>query len=238
MTISINDLRRTIRLNRSLTPEDVEFHNKSTKSLLSFIGDIHKNKESYRNLSNQAKYTLQLGDLANSSDVISFLEDKDPTYHKYIYGNHDWLKTDFQQPLHNLGDYGIWAPIDFQFEIGYISGAYSIDINMRKGNSYDPWHENEEMSYSRLQDAIDYIVDKKPQVIVSHTAPLCVHCNLRLYEGYGLVKSRTMLALESIFAEWKPTLWVFGHYHQNVSFNMDRTLFVCVDANHQMPIRY
>lgn len=235
--LTINLLRKSIKSNQPIDPKLVEFYNKPQKSLLSFIGDIHNDLKSYNDLCKLSKYTLQLGDLTNSSRVTDFFKDKSPLYHKYIYGNHDWLKPDFNPPTNNLGHFGIWNQLGFGFNIGYISGANSIDKQRRLSDHFDPWHENEEMSYADLQSAIDYIVSNKPEVMVSHMAPLCAHDYLRLYAGYGLVKSRTMMALETVFSEWKPALWVFGHYHQNVSFNIENTLFICVNLNHKICIQ-
>lgn len=234
--LSISQIHRAVKSNKSIDPTTVKFSHRPVKSELSFIGDIHSDINSYKELSSLSKYSLQLGDLCNSSRISEFVKNKNSKYHKYIYGNHDWLRPDFIHPNHNLGDYGVWNISEFNLKIGYISGANSIDELRRKTDVYDPWHENEQLSYNDLQDAIDLLTQSKPDVIVSHMAPLCAHDNLRLYSGYGLVKSRTMMALESLFDEWQPTLWVFGHYHQNKAFNVKGTLFVCVDQNHILPV--
>lgn len=238
--LQISQLLQSIKSNTVLPTETIEMVDRPFRCKLGLIGDIHGDLKSYLDLSSQAKYSIQLGDMYNSSGVHDFFSDRNPRYHKYITGNHDWLRDDFVQPKNNLGDYGvIQACPDIPFTIGFIRGANSIDKARRSvsdGRMHDPWHPEEEIPYLELCEAIDTMIEKKPSVMITHMAPLCVHSHLRLLSHYGLVKSRTMYALESLFEGYQPKLWVFGHYHQNMVCTINGTVFVCVNMNEMMPI--
>lgn len=234
MMLSLNELLHSIESNTTLSTDNIEFDYKSRKCKLAFIGDIHGSRESYLELTSQAQYSLQVGDMYNSSGVHHLVSERSPKKHKYISGNHDWFAEDFIQPKHNLGDYGVWSTS--KLDIGYIRGANSIDKTRRLGNLYDPWHEEEELSYVELQKAIDTIGILRPSVMVTHMAPTCVHPHLRLLSGVGIVSSRTMDALEALFQFHQPKLWCMGHYHQNMVCTINGTVFVCINMNEMMPI--
>ena len=232
--LKFGELFNSIHSNKILSTDSIEFSNTSTKCHLGFIGDIHGDKESYLNLTKQARYSFQVGDMYNSSGVHHLVSERSAKKHKYISGNHDWFADDFTPPDNNLGDYGIWSAM--ALEIGYIRGANSIDKQRRLHNLYDPWHEEEELSYDKLQEAIDYMTIMKPQVLVTHMAPLCVHPKLRLLVHYELVRSRTMMALQALFDVWQPKLWCYGHYHQNMVCTINGTVFVCINMNEMFPL--
>jgi len=232
--LSLKELLHSIKSNSILSVDSIEFSDKSTKCKLAFIGDIHGDKKSYLDLTSQAEYSFQIGDMYNSSGVHHLVSERSSKNHKYISGNHDWFAEDFMQPDHNLGDYGLWDVLGLK--IGFIRGANSIDKQRRLTNIYDPWHEEEELSYDKLQEAIDFMIANKPQILVTHMAPTCVHPHLRLLINYELVRSRTMNAFQALFDVWQPKLHIFGHYHQNMVCTINGTVFVCVNMNEIMPL--
>jgi len=234
--LQLAQLLQSIQSNEMLPIESIEFVDHPIKCEIGFIGDIHNCKRTYLTLRKQARYTIQLGDLSNSSNVHNFFTYNDHHNHKYITGNHDWLDHEFIQPPNNLGDYGVVSFADIPLNIGYIRGANSVDKNRRMAVHIDKYHENEELSYEELDNAINFISSNKPDIIVTHMAPYCVHGNLRLLSNIGLIKSKTMMAFESLFNDYKPSLWIFGHYHQNMVCVIDRTVFVCVNMNEMMPL--
>lgn len=200
---------------------------------LTFIGDVHGAKNWYRECCLNADYSIQLGDLTNSPMFYQYFDELNPNHHKYIHGNHDWLKG--PMPPHYLGAYGTWELEELGLKICYLSGAYSVDRKRRTLDNRDPVHDNEELSYTELNDAIDYIVKQQPDVIVTHTAPYSTFDNLILLPHYGKIKSRTSQALDIILEQWQPTLWVFGHFHQNRHFYYNKTTFICVNLQTTLP---
>ena len=203
-----------------------------TECRLNFIGDVHGAKSWYKKMCNTSKISTQLGDVNNSPKMYEFFEGLDPNNHKYIHGNHDWLEN---PTPHYLGEYGIWNIEGLK--IGFISGAYSIDAKRRACSHTDPIHENEELSYSTLIKALELIKEEQPNVIISHSAPNLAYDRLTLLPQYSSIFSRTGNALNSIMNECSPSLWVFGHYHQNTNFvYQNRTTFACVDKNNTLPM--
>jgi len=206
----------------------------ATDCKLNLIGDVHGAKYWYQDVCYKADYSIQLGDIHNSPLMRSYFGGLDANKHKYIHGNHDWIKG--KATANYLGPFGIWTIDEYDLKIGFISGAYSVDRAARTHNNYDPVHEHEELSTDLLQKAIDLMVEEQPDVIVSHTAPLAVYDKLRLIPHFGKIRSRTSQALSIVLEECSPSLWAFGHFHQDVHFTyQDRVTFACVNIATTLP---
>ncbi len=103
-----------------------------------------------------------------------------------------------------------------------VRGAYSIDQYHRTEGS--DWFSNEELNYSEFQDLIDYYLEVKPNVVISHDAPHSVRQTL-----FGITdKSTTSNGLQAMFENHQPDLWIFGHHHQSKDVNINGTRFICL----------
>jgi len=232
--LKLTQLLNDISDKKPLEIKDDPFIISPTYCALNFIGDVHGAKYWYQDTCYRSNYSIQVGDIINSPDLHSYFSGLDPTKHRYIHGNHDWLKD--KPPANYLGRYGIWYNAELDLKIGFISGAYSVDRARRIGLSYDPVHDNEELSIEDLEHAILLLQSEQPDVIVTHSAPYSIFGNLRLLPQYGKIKTKTSQALDIVLENCSPTLWVFGHFHQDVHFvHQNRVTFACVNMNTTLP---
>jgi hypothetical protein len=148
--------------------------------------------------------------------------EKFPDNIKFIAGNHDNPSCYKKHPNY-LGDYGFIKEID----LFYISGAWSIDYQLRTPGV--DWWENEELSYTELQKAIELYKECKPKYMVSHDCPLSVSNNIFHLHWKDRKQSRTSLALDEMFKSWQPEQWGFSHWHCPKIKIINETKFVALD---------
>jgi len=159
-------------------------------------------------------------DLGISSSVYNPLKAKIlPSNLKVIRGNHDCPSSVIGHPNY-LGDYGVDSN-----GIGYISGAMSVDKDLRTPGL--DWWPEEELSLFELDKLVDLISNKKPRVVISHTAPYAFEYYLEKFPKV----SRTNQALDELWKCHAPELWVCGHHHVNETKRLKETLFCCVNKN-------
>jgi len=193
------------------------------------IGDVHGKTEQYQKMLRQkfeGQRTVQIGDMGIGFKGVGL--HKMPPNHMWFRGNHDNPEK-CRQNVNYLGDYG-YLPADNLF---YLAGAFSIDRAFRiEGVT---WWPDEELSYIRLQDAIDLYKAARPRFVISHEAPTEAAKSMlhTLSGGYFAAKmdctmSRTAEALQVMLDFNPPEQWVFGHYHVDRSFVWKGTKFTCV----------
>ncbi len=179
-------------------------------------------KRSYLQLVEQAKYSVQIGDLGSDYGGLSNI---DPAFHFVIAGNHDNLRN---LTPHFLGDFGfhsISLPSG-SFDFFFLRGAQSIDVDRRDEGVN--WWPDEELTDDQMNVAFDQYNSLRPQVVISHDCPTEV---IPLIATIALEKapSRTNSLLQSCFEAHSPAMWIFGHHHRNWSLRHESgTIFVCV----------
>ena len=169
------------------------------------IGDVHAKVGKYYNLvSGQHwgllnKYkgvtsSIQVGDFGFERHHNFHIDNVDPSIHKVLMGNHDFIP--FLDAPHSLGDYSY----DDKTGIFTVRGAHSIDKQARTEGL--DWFESEEIPYMGWYDIIDEYERVKPRFVITHEAPLSVRTSL-----FGYTKgSITSRALEELFSIHKPDL--------------------------------
>ncbi len=183
------------------------------------IGDVHGYKQPYLQLVSQADFSVQLGDMDFNYEHLRKL---DPLNHCFVPGNHDNYHTLPAHAFHK--PYGM-ATIG-ELEFMYVRGAFSIDRQWRiMGVS---WWEEEEMRYEDGLKAVEFALKNKHKVILSHDCPFSVYDRV-VTNKYKLEGSRTATILQSIFELHQPDLWVFGHHHKDIKFEVDGTTFICLN---------
>ena len=163
------------------------------------------------------KNTIQLGDLGfkDMYECVHKLESKNT--HKGIKGNHDYYPYLYDDRF-CLGDYSYFKDMDMMC----IRGANSMDIHQRKEGV--DWFREEEVSYEKSQEIIDFYIEKKPQIVITHDCPYSI--KLRLFQYHD--KTITSNMLECMFQNHQPKLWIFGHYHRSMDTIVNGTRFVCL----------
>jgi Icc-related predicted phosphoesterase len=68
----------------------------------------------------------------------------------------------------------------------------------------------------------------KPKIMITHECPEAVAAilsnEMKFADG-----SRTRQAFNSMWENWKPKLWIFGHWHQSFDKVILDTRFICLN---------
>lgn len=198
---------------------------------ITFIGDVHGQTDIYQKMLRQkfeGQRTVQIGDMGIGFKGVGL--HRMPENHKWFRGNHDDPAKCRQNPNY-LGDYGFFRDEN----LFWLAGGFSIDRIYRVPGV--TWWEDEELSWTELQKAIDLYKEVKPRFMCSHEAPseAAKHMLLGLVGNsdyfaakMGCTHSRTAEAMQVMLDAHQPEEWIFGHYHVNKSFAWKGTLFRCV----------
>lgn len=199
------------------------------------IGDIHGKISPYLDLLADCEESVQIGDFGMGF-LTPYQMDKTAEahaagHHRFIRGNHDdpamcqdstgWIKDGTYDPVRDTM---------------YIGGAWSIDGDYRRSfdarNGTTSWWKDEELSVAELVRIHADFVYHKPSIVITHDCPMQVSKELFFdgrYDMYGPHQStRTAEALQAMFYEHKPDLWVFGHWHISERKRIEGTEFVCL----------
>jgi len=186
------------------------------------IGDVHGRYYEYLDIISNYEYSVQVGDFGFDYDV---LKDVDPKKHKIIGGNHDNYDI-IQDVPHYLGDYGNCELNNVKFF--FYRGANSIDKHLR--TPHVNWWEKEENSIESYVEAKELYLKTKPNIVLTHCCPSFLKYDFINKEYLDQIRgNRTDWALEELYNDHQPDLWVFGHYHCTKSMKKYNTTFTCVD---------
>ena len=188
------------------------------------IGDVHGKFCQYANIiAGTDDATVQVGDFGvgfmrrdghMTRPPTELMHSKD----RFIRGNHDNPGACRGIKNHYIEDGTIEGGIMF------IGGAYSPDIHLRTEGVN--WWRDEELSYQQFERIFEDYVKARPDVMITHDCPNSV---MRLLFNVSYAASRTRSALESMWDDYKPSLWVFGHHHQSRDMEVKGTRFVCLN---------
>lgn len=201
-------------------PEKVHFR---------LIGDVHGEIREYITLAKGAEYSLQVGDLG--FDCLGLDGYLSPQHHFVIGGNHDNYNTRddgetfYDQPPNYLKDFGS-LNLPGVPPIFYVRGARSVDKERRHVGL--DWWPHEELSYRKMNEAIAAYNEAKPDFVVTHECPAFLVNEVTRWK-VPLRPSSTAYALEAMFQNHQPKVWVFGHFHNDWSMDFKGTHFRCLD---------
>ena len=186
------------------------------------IGDVHGQHGRYVELIKKPKYSVQLGDMNfNYSQFVHI----DPTKHVFIPGNHDNYEA---LPCHALpGDFGTYSVAELNFDFFYIRGAYSVDKKWRTQGL--TWWPQEEISWASCNKLINTVKELQPRVILSHDCPSVCHEYGVVTNDLKLGCSKTTAVMDAVWDECAPSLWLFGHHHNDWERTLDGTRFICLN---------
>jgi hypothetical protein len=205
-----------------------------------FIGDVHGYIDDYISIAKQVEESVQVGDMgvgfpsAASKLMDEKLKDfQEGSQHRFIRGNHDNPSACVNMPG--------YIPDGFYDDargIMYIGGAFSIDHAYRTID-HDLW-EDEQLSYSELNCVIDAFLKHKPQIVVTHDCPKLIATKMFFANNNSgnQLTTRTASAFDSMYLEYQPILWVFGHWHNSAVYEdpETKTKFVCLDELNYMDV--
>lgn len=208
---------------------------------LRLIGDIHGAFDIWKDeLIKGSAMSVQVGDFGIGFPDVDvhpdgtmyktksqYPKDVDPLNHRFIRGNHDDPNLCLYQPGYIDDGH---TEIIGTTRIMYIGGALSIDKAYRT-QGIDFW-ENEELSYQRLEQMIDIYTSYKPNLVVTHECPESVSNHVLGPNSTKFnIHSRTRNAFESMFNQYQPDAWYFGHWHKSYQETRKGTYFRCLNIN-------
>jgi len=196
-----------------------------------FIGDVHGKKKAYFKLIKGCEQSIQVGDMGIGFTKFPKEWDKN---HQFIRGNHDNPSLCKKHPNY-IGDSSLRI-CSTGTKIFFLSGGFSIDwewrqsYNLASNSNKLIWWRAEELAEYQLVEAINEAKKFKPDIIVSHTCPNSIKDMIigGNAEDKKKFKSRTEYALQELFEDYQPKLWVFGHFHTNQLIEKNGTNFVCL----------
>lgn len=193
-----------------------------------FIGDIHGDLNRYYWLIDHSgknakgfDQSIQIGDTGIFYPQDIDLIRNDPN-HKFFRGNHDNPEIYHEHPC-AMKDYGIHD------EMFWLAGGYSIDKDFRVAGR--DWWPEEELSYSELTNAIEIYSDFKPKIMVTHECPTIIKSHALTNRDKEVICSKTESALQSMYENHYPEIWIFGHHHKRIEMKINKTLFVGLGDN-------
>jgi hypothetical protein len=227
-------LTNLIMLGNSIgTGEEIDmtegYKDEPAKVHFRMIGDVHGELLEYIKLAKGAEYSLQVGDLG--FDCMGLEQYLSPQHHFVVGGNHDNYntlndgETFYDQPPHYLKDFGS-LELPGVPKLFYVRGARSVDKDRRTAGH--DWWPHEELNYRRMTDAITAYNEAKPDFVVSHECPAFLVNEVTRWK-VPLRPSSTAFALESMFENHQPKVWIFGHFHNDWSMEFKGTYFRCLD---------
>jgi len=164
---------------------------------------------------------IQCGDIGiwrgekfpNSNIPIYFCEGNHEDYDLlYSFSSIEISKNIFHLPRTSTLSVG---DITFLF----MGGADSIDKNFRTPGFN--WFPQETISQRDIYE----LIDKKIDIVISHSAPM--EFNMDVFSIPGTDSSRK--ALSVILEKYNPDRWFFGHFHKSILGNYKNTKWRCLN---------
>jgi hypothetical protein len=207
-------------------------------ALTRLIGDKHGLWNDYQTVIAGVDRSIQLGDFG-----IGFANDYwhdrvndtiGNTGHRFIRGNHDNPEK--------CKEMLSWIPDGtVENDVMMIGGAWSIDADYRTPGHN--WWAAEELSDSALATLHDVYVSVRPRVMLTHDCPslaayyMFIRSGLRIYNNDRTLRlTRTGEAFQKMFEAHQPEQWYFGHWHNTVRMQIDKTVFQCLDELHYLDV--
>lgn len=199
---------------------------------IGIIGDVHgKFDEYYTQIRHYGcKETIQIGDMGlgfgKTSDgtlntYLDYLNGQANSWHRFFRGNHDNPESCRGHPAH-LGDWGYLK----EYGIFWIAGAWSIDWEYRKEGV--EWWPDEELSDDVWKEVKEAYCDIKPNIVLSHDAPLDVYSQVLGYHGKRIIPTKTSRKLNDLFYQHQANQWIFGHHHTPITQEYLNCEFRCL----------
>lgn len=203
-----------------------------------FIGDLHGNP-GYKSL--MSAHSIQLGDLDLRHYNHWAFDDCGPRF--FIDGNHDHfpvLDPDSDR-LQKVAPNLHYIPRGYvSGKVLFIGGAISVDRDGDLDRLNHDWYREEVLTQEQFGKIMD--LENDIEVIVAHDCPQnawSVEVAPDKYRKHGSdhyrirIDRKTLVfreALLDIFRKFLPKLWIFGHHHRDLEFNLDGCKFRCVDV--------
>ena len=181
--------------------------------MIRFIGDIHADFKAYKSLVRTDCLNIQVGDFGVGFETVPKMASNE----LFLRGNHDNPSLCRLHPNY-IGEWG------YSDDLGWLCGAASVDKDLRIPGL--DWWADEELSMQEMTKALEVLCYRMPKVMVTHDCPKCI-------SGF---ESLTGNALDLLFSQYKPKLWIYGHHHKTSFKTVEGCQFVCVGTNQHFDV--
>jgi len=204
-------------------------------SSVRLIGDIHGSWRHYKqHILEGCESSVQVGDFGfgfngPADQHMLDWQSKNPQ-HRFIRGNHDDIVA-CEQSLSYIKD----GSVLLEHRAMCIGGAWSVDYAFRKeGQS---WWPDEECSHEQFDNFSRTYLQDRPRVMITHEAPMQIPKWHKFIEG-NIQTTRTGLRLGQMWHQYKPELWVFGHWHLSFDKTVEGTRFICLNIDQWIDLNW
>jgi len=212
--------------------------------MIFYAGDIHGNAIAAKSIDERAAeagvdIVVQVGDFGmyflgpkKPCPLATYFEEREsgPTWYT-CGGNHDnwplWDSMPSEDGLTKIAKDCLYVHRGQSLELDgkkhlFFGGAESIDKDRRVDGV--SWWAEETPTVAQFSDFFDALETYKPEVVVTHDAPLVVDI-----WKYNRSHNPTPRNLEAIWKQstHRPKLWMFGHHHMAELWKIDGVAFYC-----------
>jgi hypothetical protein len=192
-----------------------------------FIGDVHGKFKQYKRLIKEVPESIQVGDLGVGFFSEHGIPAQNPPYDTMVSNNSRFIRGNHDNPT-VCKKHSQWIPDGYvKNNMFFLGGARSIDAAFRI--EHLSWWRDEELSYPELQTLIDVYKQIKPEIMITHDIPKYVVRDLFSAEQKLDFPSITRDALQIMWEEHKPKLWIFGHWHFSRDVEISDCRFICLN---------
>lgn len=195
-----------------------------------FIGDVHGKYRRYRELIRDIPASIQVGDMGvGFRDPRTWDYSANPPFDAMSEGEHFFIRGNHDNP-HVCRQQKFWIPDGtFHKDVFCVGGGLSIDRHMRTEGF--TWWPEEELSMKEFYFVTDMFVKSKPEIVVTHDCPESIADALCKYNNWTKFNdpSITRQALQSMFEQHQPKVWIFGHWHMSFDQVIEGTRFICLN---------
>ena len=195
-----------------------------------FIGDVHGKYTQYQKIIDSCDESIQVGDMGVGFRYSYGPKEGEfypnPPHYAMIRGKHRFIRGNHDNPA-ECKKHSQWiADGTIEDDIMFVGGALSIDRD-RRIKDYT-WWEDEELSINALYSVVDNFTTVQPRVMIAHECPDPI-ADMLMYGNKFKDGSRTRQAFTAAWEAYKPELWIFGHWHNNLDQVVLGTRFICLN---------
>jgi len=207
------------------------------RELRKLVGDVHGKYGRFNAImKSSACPIIQVGDMGVG--FVTRLPDghlaysNNPSHDAMVAGGHRFIRGNHDNP-EVCARHDRWIPDGTVERIGestvmLVGGAWSIDRAWRTEGI--DWWADEQLSDEQLQRLLELHREKKPDVMITHDAPMTIAHALFLQGTHKpICQTRTGHWLDMMLIEHRPRLWVFGHWHASADVVINGCRFVCLN---------
>ena len=205
------------------------------------IGNIEGDFSRYLDLIRDKETTVQLGNFGMKRTHDAYFDfPVDVDRHHILFGSDDFYP--YLHYPHSLGDFG-YLELPEGYTAAYVRGGRS-PLSRTHAHAYrgSEWTNYRDRMYWEDLPSLQFVEQeldadsfylarrslhyRRPEIILTHEWPQRVYTQIT----GNLDVNHTRLALDQMFSEYRPQLWVCGHHGVGTKKIFGRTTFICLSS--------